>query len=140
MCFCDAKEGWHRKESVVCGLRISSLRVGVWGGCGGARDGGGERHRAPPDQGRHNTAIKTAVAAGDHPNDLMDKRDQLLDKLSRLGQVSVTDLGNGPIQVAFGDAAKPLVDDGTVTWPQTPKNAGPPPTTAGGKPGPPNDL
>ena len=65
-----------------------------------------------------NTAIKTAVAAGDHPNDLMDKRDQLLDKLSGLGQVSVTDLGNGSIQVAFGDAANPLVDDGTVSWPQ----------------------
>src|SRR5205085_1391945 len=46
-----------------------------------------------------NTAIKTAVAAGDHPNDLMDKRDQLLDKLSGLGRVSVTDLGSGSIQV-----------------------------------------
>ena len=70
----------------------------------------------------------------------MDKRDQLLDKLSGLGQVSVTDLGNGSIQVAFGDAAKPLVDDGTVTWPQTLNNAGPPPTSAGGKLGALNDL
>jgi flagellar hook-associated protein 1 len=87
-----------------------------------------------------NTAIKTAVAAGDHPNDLMDKRDQLLDKLSGLGQVSVTDLGNGSIQVAFGDAANPLVDDGTVNWPQTLNNAGPPPTSAGGKLGALNDL
>src|SRR5947207_2001925 len=87
-----------------------------------------------------NTAIKTAVAAGDHPNDLMDKRDQLLDKLSGLGQVSVTDLGNGSIQVAFGDAANPLVGDGTVNWPQTLNNAGPPPTSAGGKLGALNDL
>jgi flagellar hook-associated protein 1 FlgK len=87
-----------------------------------------------------NTAIKTAASAGDHPNDLMDKRDQLLDKLSGLGQVSVTDLGNGSIQVAFGDAANPLVDDGTVNWPQTLNNAGPPPTSAGGKLGALNDL
>jgi len=29
-----------------------------------------------------NKAIQTAVSSGDHPNDLMDKRDQLLDKLS----------------------------------------------------------
>src|SRR5437764_1374232 len=87
-----------------------------------------------------NTAIKTAVAAGDHPNDLMDKRDQLPDKLSGLGQVAVTNLGNGSIQVAFGDAANPLVDDGTVNWPQTLNNAGPPPTSAGGKLGALNDL
>jgi flagellar hook-associated protein 1 FlgK len=80
-----------------------------------------------------NTAIKKSVAAGDHPNDLMDKRDQLLDQLSGFAQVSVNDLGNGSIQVSFGDAANPLVDDGTVNWPQTLNNAGPPPTTSGGK-------
>jgi flagellar hook-associated protein 1 len=80
-----------------------------------------------------NTAIKKSVAAGDHPNDLMDKRDQLLDQLSGMAQVSVNDLGNGSIQVSFGDAANPLVDDGTVNWPQTLNNAGPPPTTSGGK-------
>ena len=80
-----------------------------------------------------NDAIKKAVAAGDHPNDLLDRRDQLLDKLSQLGQVSVTDLGNGSINVSFGDAASPLVADDTVNWPQTINNAGPPPTSAGGK-------
>jgi len=80
-----------------------------------------------------NSAIKKSVAAGDRPNDLMDKRDQLLDQLSGLAQVSVNDLGNGSIQVSFGDAANPLVDDGTVNWPQTLNNAGPPPTTSGGK-------
>jgi len=80
-----------------------------------------------------NSAIKKSVAAGDHPNDLMDKRDQLLDQLSGFAQVSVNDLGNGSIQVSFGDAANPLVDDGTVNWPQTLNNAGPPPTSSGGK-------
>jgi flagellar hook-associated protein 1 FlgK len=66
-----------------------------------------------------NQAIKSAVQQGAQPNDLMDRRDVALDKLSALGQVSVTDLGSGTIQVNFGDAALPLVDDATVTWPQT---------------------
>jgi flagellar hook-associated protein 1 FlgK len=66
-----------------------------------------------------NAAIKQFTANGDAPNDLMDRRDSLLDKLSKLAQVSVTDLGNGSIDVNFGDAAVPLVADTTVTWPQT---------------------
>src|SRR3954463_13322355 len=66
-----------------------------------------------------NGAIKQFTANGDSPNDLMDRRDNLLDKLSKLAQVSVTDLGNGSINVAFGDAATPLVSDTTVAWPQT---------------------
>ena len=60
--------------------------------------------------GSLNAAIKKAVASGDHPNDLQDRRDQVLDDLSQYGQVSVTDLGNGSLDVAFGDAANPLVD------------------------------
>jgi flagellar hook-associated protein 1 FlgK len=66
-----------------------------------------------------NGAIKQFTANGDSPNDLMDRRDQLLDKLSKLAQVRVTDLGAGTIRVDFGDAATPLVNDTTVTWPQT---------------------
>jgi flagellar hook-associated protein 1 FlgK len=73
-----------------------------------------------------NAAIKQFKANGDSPNDLMDRRDNLLDKLSQLAQVRVTDLGNGSINVDFGDAAVSLVADTTVTWPQTL-------TTPGGK-------
>jgi flagellar hook-associated protein 1 len=87
-----------------------------------------------------NQAIKRAVASGDTPNDLMDRRDLILDKLSELGQVSITDLGNGSLNVSFGDAASPLVADTTVNWPQTINNAGPPPTSAGGKLGALYDL
>ncbi len=87
-----------------------------------------------------NLAIKRAVASGDTPNDLYDRRDQILDKLSKLGQVSITDLGNGSIDVNFGDAANPLVADTTVNWPQTLNNAGPPATSAGGKLGALYDL
>jgi flagellar hook-associated protein 1 FlgK len=73
-----------------------------------------------------NAAIKFAVADGDQPNDLLDRRDNLLDELSSFAQVSVADNGDGSIRVNFGDAATPLVDDGVVTWPQTL-------TTPGGK-------
>src|SRR4051795_10801035 len=65
-----------------------------------------------------NVSIKTAVSSGGQPNDMLDRRDNALDKLSKLGQVSVTDLGQGAIRVNFGDAAQPLVNDATVTWPQ----------------------
>jgi flagellar hook-associated protein 1 FlgK len=66
-----------------------------------------------------NRSIKDAVTRGQSPNDLLDRRDVLLDQLSKLGQLSTTDLGNGSISVQFGDAAVPLVNDTAVTWPQT---------------------
>ncbi|MEA2243608.1 MAG: flagellar hook-associated protein 1 [Solirubrobacteraceae bacterium] len=66
-----------------------------------------------------NGSIKSVVSNGGSPNDLMDRRDLLLDQLSKIAQVSVTDLGNGSINVKFGDAATNLVADTTVTWPQT---------------------
>ena len=68
---------------------------------------------------RLNVMIQSAVQAGRAPNDLLDRRDVLLDELSSYAQVSVTDLGGGLIEVNFGDAALPLVD-GTnpPAWPQ----------------------
>jgi flagellar hook-associated protein 1 FlgK len=69
---------------------------------------------------RLNVMIESAVQSGRAPNDLLDRRDVLLDELSGYAQVSVTDLGGGLIRVNFGDAARPLVD-GTnpPDWPQT---------------------
>ncbi|HEV2812968.1 MAG TPA: flagellar basal body rod C-terminal domain-containing protein [Solirubrobacteraceae bacterium] len=69
---------------------------------------------------RLNVMIESSVKAGRAPNDLLDRRDVLLDELSGYGQVRVTDLGSGSIRVDFGDAALPLVD-GTnpPNWPQT---------------------
>ncbi|HEX8123505.1 MAG TPA: flagellar basal body rod C-terminal domain-containing protein [Solirubrobacteraceae bacterium] len=69
---------------------------------------------------RLNVMIQSSVTAGRAPNDLLDRRDVLLDELSGYAQVSVTDLGGGLIRVNFGDAAAPLVD-GTnpPTWPQS---------------------
>src|SRR3954454_11080391 len=65
-----------------------------------------------------NSAIKAAVSSGGQPNDMLDRRDSAVDKLSKLAQIKVTDLGQGTIQIDFGDAAAPLVNDTTVTWPQ----------------------
>ncbi len=66
-------------------------------------------------------AIRREEAAGRQPNELLDRRDLLLDRLSELGRVSVADAnGDGVADVLFGGAASPLVDgaSGTVTWPQ----------------------
>jgi flagellar hook-associated protein 1 FlgK len=56
----------------------------------------------------------------------MDRRDQLLDKLSNLGQVRVVDYSNGSLAAFLGDATSPLVDDTSTFWPQ-------PLTAPGGK-------
>lgn len=76
-----------------------------------------------------NTQINYAQSSGRQPNDLLDRRDLLLDQLAQYGQVSVTaDPTIGPdgkaaypgmIQVSFGGAATPLVSQTTVTMPTT---------------------
>ncbi len=65
-----------------------------------------------------NEQIKQAEQAGQPPNDMLDRRDLLIDKLSSLANVTVTRLSDGTDTVSFGDAAKPLVEGTTVTWPQ----------------------
>lgn len=87
---------------------------------------GGEVGQMAGEIAKLNEAISTSLSSGATPNDLFDRRDLLLDKLSGLAQLSVTDLGNGLIEVEFGDAAAPLVEGTTVTWPQAL-------TTPGGK-------
>lgn len=67
-----------------------------------------------------NETISHAVAVGQSPNDLLDRRDFLIDRLSELAQVSVRDLGTGALRVEFGGVT--LVDPaaaGGYTWPQT---------------------
>ncbi len=62
--------------------------------------------------------IKLALDAGQQPNELLDRRDQLVDNLSKLANVSVTEHEDGTITLGFGNAAEPLVEGGTVHWPQ----------------------
>ncbi|MGH2859616.1 MAG: flagellar hook-associated protein FlgK [Solirubrobacteraceae bacterium] len=66
-----------------------------------------------------NGEIVTATQAGQTPNDLLDQRDNVLDQLSSLAHISVTNQTDGSVTVNFGDAASPLVSGTTVTWPQT---------------------
>ena len=66
-----------------------------------------------------NGQIKLAEGANQQPNQLLDRRDVLLDKLSGLAQVTVAQQADGTDTVSFGGAAKPLVQGTTVTWPQT---------------------
>ena len=65
-----------------------------------------------------NGQIRLAEEAGQQPNDMLDRRDLLLDKLSALANVTVTKEADGSDTVTFGDAAKPLVEGTTVNWPQ----------------------
>jgi flagellar hook-associated protein 1 FlgK len=76
-----------------------------------------------------NAQINMQQGIGQQPNDLLDRRDLLLDQLSRYGQVSVTPDPTlnaqgrpaypGMVQVSFGGATTPLVSQGTVTMPTT---------------------
>lgn len=79
---------------------------------------GGEVEQTAKEIAELNASIRSSLSSGATPNDLYDKRGLLLDKLSGLAQTSVTDLGNGTIEVQFGDAAAPLVSETTVNWPQ----------------------
>lgn len=79
---------------------------------------GGEVALIAEELAHLNDTIRSSVAARIEPNDLYDRRDYLLDQLSALAQVSVTDLGDGTIEVTFGDAALPLVEGTTANWPQ----------------------
>jgi flagellar hook-associated protein 1 len=58
-----------------------------------------------------NAAISKSEVVGDTPNDLLDQRDLLLDKLSAIGNVATTNGSNGSIEVSFGGAS--LVTDST---------------------------
>jgi flagellar hook-associated protein 1 len=78
----------------------------------------GEVRDAATQIAQLNHQIQLSEQAGQQPNDLLDHRDQLLDKLSTLANVTVTKAPNGTDTVSFGDAAQPLVEGATVNWPQ----------------------
>jgi flagellar hook-associated protein 1 len=65
-----------------------------------------------------NQQIKLSLLAHQQPNNLEDRRDLLIDKLSSLASVTVTTEADGTDTIAFGNAAKPLVEGATVNWPQ----------------------
>ena len=80
---------------------------------------GGEVAKDAQQIAELNTQIKLAEQGGiSSPNELLDRRDQLVDELSKLASVSVSEAQDGAITVSFGDATEPLVEDATVHWPQ----------------------
>ena len=86
-----------------------------------ATDPGGDIAQAAKELAGLNATIARAVTVGDSPNDVLDRRDQLLDQLSGYGQISVTDNGDGSVDVAFVDAANPgttygIVSGSAVDW------------------------
>jgi flagellar hook-associated protein 1 FlgK len=88
-------------------------------------DAGGEVAQIATDLAELNDTIKRFVTSGDMPNDLLDRRDQLLDQLSEFGQVSVDAQSDGTINVSFVDKVSAgttysVVTGATATW------AGPP--------------
>lgn len=88
-------------------------------------DATGEIALAARDVADLNDQIKRYITAGSIPNDLLDRRDLLIDQLSEFGQVSVADMGDGTVDVSFVDKVSagttyPIVTGTTAAW------AGPP--------------
>lgn len=85
---------------------------------------GGEVSQIATELASLNKVISQHLVHGDSPNDLMDRRDLLLDKLSTYGQISVEQLDSGSLNVAFVDGTSgttyPIVTDQAIDW------AGPP--------------
>ena len=91
----------------------------------GAGDPGGEIAQIAREIAQLNDSISRFVTVGDIPNDLLDRRDLLLDDLSEYGQISVTSQANGMLDVSFVDkatagASYSIVTGAASTW------AGPP--------------
>jgi flagellar hook-associated protein 1 len=79
---------------------------------------GGEIENYATEIAQLNTQIKLSEEAGQQPNEVLDRRDLLLDKLSALGNITVSEQPDHTDTVSFGDAAKPLVEGEKVNWPQ----------------------
>jgi flagellar hook-associated protein 1 len=91
----------------------------------GPGDPGGAVAQIATDIASLNDTIKRFVTVGDIPNDLLDRRDQLLDQLSEFGQISVDGQSDGTINVSFVDSVSAgttysVVTGSAATW------AGPP--------------
>jgi flagellar hook-associated protein 1 FlgK len=99
--------------------RLSSISAQVEGQYAARTGSGGEVAQIAGQIAQLNQQIKLAEQAHQPPNNLLDQRDLLIDQLSALAQVTVTTNADGTDTIAFGDAAKPLVEGTTVNWPQT---------------------
>jgi flagellar hook-associated protein 1 len=85
---------------------------------GALTEAGGEVEDYANELAQLNGQIKLAEEAGQQPNNMLDRRDLVLDKLSALANITVTEQPDHTDTVSFGDAAEPLVEGTTVNWPQ----------------------
>jgi flagellar hook-associated protein 1 FlgK len=107
---------------------VRSQMVAAQGSAKGQYDAianpGGEVTKIATELAGLNKTISAFLSNGDSPNDLMDRRDLLLDQLSGYGQISVEQLAGGSTNVSFVDGTTgtsyPIVSDRTAAW------AGPP--------------
>jgi flagellar hook-associated protein 1 len=74
---------------------------------------GGEISRTASDLATTLNAIRSAEMTGSQPNDLYDRRDLLLDQLSTMGQVSVTQSPAGGLDISLGGVQ--IVDSDDTT-------------------------
>jgi flagellar hook-associated protein 1 FlgK len=81
---------------------------------------GGEVAKIAQELAGLNNTIAKSLTNGDAPNDLMDRRDVLLDQLSGYGQISVEGLASGSTNVSFVDrdsgVTYPIVTDDQANW------------------------
>ena len=81
---------------------------------------GGDISQVATELAGLNKSISGFLVNGDSPNDLMDRRDMLLDQLSNYGQISVEKLDSGSVNVSFVDSQTgttyPVVTDQTASW------------------------
>lgn len=80
---------------------------------------GGEVHSDAEQIAQLNVQIKTSEQAGQEPNELLDRREELVNQLSGFADVSVSEGAFGTDTIAFGGSKTPLVEGSTVNWPPT---------------------
>jgi flagellar hook-associated protein 1 FlgK len=106
----DALNGLSQQVSAASDEASAKLRA--LAGAGGEVQSDGEQIAALNGQ------IKLAEQAGQPPNELLDRREQIINSLATLANVSVAEGEFGTVNVTLGGTGEPLVEATTVHWPQ----------------------
>ncbi len=121
----NGPEGAPARQSLVDQARDLSQRINdLQSSLAGARQraadqytqlagAGGQVNQIATDLAGTLNAIRSAEMTGAQPNDLYDRRDLLLDQLSSMGQVSVTQSPGGSLDVSLGGVTIVDADDTT---------------------------
>ena len=88
--------------------QMATAQATAQGQYGAIAGPGGDVDKVAAELANLNKTISSFLQNGDSPNDLMDRRDVLLDQLSTYGQISVEQLAGGSMNVSFVDAQQRL--------------------------------